>query len=1089
MENIFEYVDRLFSIVRPRKIFYLAIGTLFEVLKCVIYSERFCILFLTHSVALMYLSHPFHDLFTVLLVDVSIWCSADGVAPRAKMNQQRSRRFKAAKESKDAKELKRKTEEEALTAGRITQADFDAARAEALGSWHFDSNCITPGSAFMDAVAKSLRWYAYQRLTTNPAWKNIQVIISDANVPGEGEHKIMDYIRHQRCTPNYDPNTKHVLCGLDADLIMLGLATHEPHFYILREFVAFGKTNENDRFAREGGQAEIFHPYQFLRINVLREYLAVDLFVPNLPFEWDLERAIDDYVFLCFFVGNDFLPHMPTLDIREGAIELLIEVYKQCLPRLGGFITCNGEIDLARAEILLHEVGKLEDAILQRRVARNQQKQRRDYQREKQRARESNRYEDLSPGMVVDFNASDRFGGRGGRGGGRDGSRDGAGGPHGVGSPSNQSAAQQLRDRMNKGPNNIQSAVAAPQPQHMDLDPSIPPQSRAPDQTPLFPSATESSVKPYVNQEALEPKLDGFEEGDNVRLGDTDWKSRYYKAKFRINYAEEHARMNEIAREYMEGLVWVLRYYYQGCCSWTWYYPFHYAPFAGELKEVPAMGPFDFDLGEPFTPFEQLMGVLPAASADCLPEPYRELMTSPTSPIFDFYPETFELDLNGKKQAWHAVVLLPFIDQHRLIAAVRPLSRALSESERFRNTIGNDVYVITSSHFNAEILQQVQEKGAQRALKYRKKMASEIDIQLKFLSENPTPLNTERIGSVAGKATFSLWSPLKGSDVTAPIAQCGHIENIDALSVIYHHPQYEKGFQFPARLLTNVTMPKQLLTPDDKKRPALYPAGASTNVILDAVLNSFTGGNRGGRGGRGGGRGGGGRGGPVRHGDRNEERTSPYGGGRPDNRDRYRDQGDDYQGGSYGRREGFEDRRGGGGGGGYNNSNRGGGRGGGYSDSRGGGGGRGGYSSNRGGYGQQNSGHQSPSYGYGNGGGGGGYNNGGRGGYQSPHQQQRGGYQSPHSPPSGPHYSHQQPPPYYAQQPQHQPLAHLPSVSASQGLSAAIGPMLAASAQSLGVPQQPYQQAPSQGSFQLSSVNLQQLYQQQQQARSYRPPY
>lgn len=85
-------------------------------------------------------------------------------------------------------------------------------------------------------------------------------------------------------------------------------------------------------------------PFVFLHVNVLREYLNYEMHVPGLPFRFDVERAIDDWVFMCFFVGNDFLPHLPSLELREGAIDTLIDIYKKCLPTMGGYLTSNGDV-------------------------------------------------------------------------------------------------------------------------------------------------------------------------------------------------------------------------------------------------------------------------------------------------------------------------------------------------------------------------------------------------------------------------------------------------------------------------------------------------------------------------------------------------------------------------------------------------------------------------------------------------------------------------------------------------------------------------------------------------------------------------
>lgn len=96
----------------------------------------------------------------------------------------------------------------------------------------------------------------------------------------------------------------------------------------------------------------------------------------------------------------------------------------------------------------------------------------------------------------------------------------------------------------------------------------------------------------------------------------------------------------------------------------------------------------NFQLGQPFRPYQQLMGVLPDRSKKIVPTSYHDLMTNPDSPIIDFYPRDFELDMNGKKMDWEAVVKIPFIDERRLLDAMGPREHLLTQEERDRNDFG-----------------------------------------------------------------------------------------------------------------------------------------------------------------------------------------------------------------------------------------------------------------------------------------------------------------------------------------------------------------------------------------------------------------
>jgi len=126
----------------------------------------------------------------------------------------------------------------------------------------------------------------------------------------------------------------------------------------------------NDKYG-DSRQDDRPKPYIFFHINILREYLTIDLApTQRLRFEWDIERAIDDWIFICYFVGNDFLPHMPSLEIREGAIDRLVLLWKEALPTFDGYVTHDGNCDINKVCQMMDAL-VVEDAIFKERIKSN----------------------------------------------------------------------------------------------------------------------------------------------------------------------------------------------------------------------------------------------------------------------------------------------------------------------------------------------------------------------------------------------------------------------------------------------------------------------------------------------------------------------------------------------------------------------------------------------------------------------------------------------------------------------------------------------------------------------------------------------
>jgi 5'-3' exonuclease len=221
----------------------------------------------------------------------------DGVAPLAKLKQQRERRFKSWFQA-------------------------DATNNISIQSHIWDKTAITPGTIFMKELNSRIRSHFSL---------NDKIIVSGSDEVGEGEHKIFQYIRQHPEEHTQEFNT--FIYGLDSDLIMLSI-NHlycSPNIYLFRETPHFIQSISSDLEPNEN---------YILDIPELSKNIAYYMTTENS--NMDINRT-HDYILLCFLLGNDFLPHFPAINIRTGGIDKLLSAYKTIIGDCNILLT-NGQI-------------------------------------------------------------------------------------------------------------------------------------------------------------------------------------------------------------------------------------------------------------------------------------------------------------------------------------------------------------------------------------------------------------------------------------------------------------------------------------------------------------------------------------------------------------------------------------------------------------------------------------------------------------------------------------------------------------------------------------------------------------------------
>jgi 5'-3' exoribonuclease 2 len=470
----------------------------------------------------------------------------------------------------------------------------------------WNTSSITPGTTFMNKL---------HTLVTAHFKSNPKVIVSSSCESGEGEHKIFQHIRN---FPDAHKNQTTIIYGLDADLIMLCL----NHLHISERIFLYRETPEFlksvDRTLDETCQYFVDIPDLAQSIIKYMNCMHDNCGQVSEKIEFQNEKCrMFDYIFICFMLGNDFMPHFPAVNIRTTGIDTLLEAYRQtigCKP--GEYLICLNN-DTAKGHAapsdplpifegrgqrgaMLGTVGSLvyinwaNYKLFIEHLANNEDSLfRQEYKKRDRLQQQQLLHNSRNPNPETNFATS-----------------------------------IEISDIVSEWSND-------------ELPSSIDELNMCP----IRYRNKEKQINPFTN----------------------NWERRYYETLFHIKMTASECK--KICTNYLEGMEWTFKYYSSGCVDWRWSYNYHYPPLLKDLLQfIPDSKCYNFlevKAAEPIRDVVQLCYVLPRPSLHLLPPKIMDKLLKRCDPD-SLYTTNHRVNWSFCKFFWECHTEMPHLDLNLL---------------------------------------------------------------------------------------------------------------------------------------------------------------------------------------------------------------------------------------------------------------------------------------------------------------------------------------------------------------------------------------------------------------------------------------